>query len=285
MSFITEVEAKKLIIIPLSIMFISIIMVGINWQNQTIPMGIDFKGGTQITIQTSAPISNLERDFKSTFGGEPRVHVISDFSGSVVEQTIELDERDISIEKRAEMRNFISRKGVPPGNINIRTMGGSLPEQFLSQAIKAIFVAFLVMAIVVFTRFKTFIPSIAVVLSATGDIFATLAIMILLDIQLTLGSVVALLLLVGYSVDTDMMLTTRVLMRKEGEVNERIEKALITGLTMSGTTLCAMTVLLIVSTSVVLDQIATVILIGLVIDSMSTWLQTNSLLRWYVESV
>ncbi|MFQ5887187.1 MAG: protein translocase subunit SecF [Candidatus Hydrothermarchaeales archaeon] len=285
MSFITETEAKKLIIIPLSVMLISIIIVGINWQNQTIPMGIDFKGGTAITIQTSAPISNLERDFKSSFGVTPRIHVISDFSGNIVEQTIELEERDLSVERREEMKKFLSRKGVPPGSINIQTMGGSLPERFLTQAIKAIFVAFLVMAIVVFTRFKTFIPSLAVVLSATGDIFTTLAIMILLDIQLSLGSVVALLLLIGYSVDTDMMLTTRVLLRKEGEVNERIEKALITGLTMSGTTITAMFVLLIVSTSAMLDQIATVILIGLIVDTMSTWLQTNSLLRWYVESV
>ncbi len=285
MSFITETDAKKLIIIPLVITLLSMIIVGINWQNNTLPLGIDFRGGTQITIQTSAPLPNLESDFKREFGGSPRIHEISDFSGKVVEQTIELDEKDISVERREAMRNAITRKGVPPGRVNIRTMGGSLPEQFLSQAVKAIFVALLVMAIVVFTRFKSAIPSLAVVLSATGDIFTTLAIMILLDIQLTLGSVVALLLLLGYSVDTDMMLTTRVLMRKEGDVNERIEKALITGLTMSGTTLCAMTVLLIVSTSVVLDQIATVILIGLVIDIMSTWLQTNSLLRWYVESV
>lgn len=285
MSFITEVSPKKLIIIPLSILLISILIVGTAYQNKTIPMGIDFKGGTLITVQTSAPISNLEVDFERTFGMSPRVHIITDFSGKVVEETIELEERDMSVERREEIKNFLSRRGVLPGSISIQTMGGSLPERFLSQAVKAIFVALFAMAVVVFWRFKSVIPSLAVVLSATGDIVTTFAIMILLDIQLTLGTVVALLLLIGYSVDTDMMLTTRVLMRKEGDVNERIETALVTGLTMTGTTLTAMTVLLIVSTSAILDQIATIILIGLVVDTMSTWLQTNSLLRWYVESI
>ncbi len=284
MSFITEVEPKKLLIISLSIMLISLLVVGNAYQNKSIPMGIDFKGGTAITIQTSTAISNLEADFKRTFGVSPRIHIITDFSGKVVEETIELDERALSVERRDDIKNFLSRHGVPPGSINIQTMGGSLPERFLSQAVKAIFVSLFVMAVVVFWRFKTVIPSLAVVLSATGDIATTFAIMILLDIQLTLGSVVALLLLIGYSVDTDMMLTTRVLMRKEGDVNERIEKALVTGLTMSGTTITAMTVLLIVSTSAILDQIATVILIGMFVDMLSTWLQTNSMLRWYVES-
>ena len=53
MTFITETDAKKLIIIPLSIMILSVIIVGINYQNKTIPLGIDFRGGTAITIQTS----------------------------------------------------------------------------------------------------------------------------------------------------------------------------------------------------------------------------------------
>ncbi|MFQ6136782.1 MAG: protein translocase subunit SecF [Candidatus Hydrothermarchaeales archaeon] len=284
MSFLTKIDQKKLLVIPISVLIISITIVGINWQANTIPLGIDFKGGTAITVQTSRIIPNLETDMEDRFGFSPRVHIVNDFSGNVIEETIEFDRRDLSVEEREEIKSFLTAKGISKDDINIQTMGGSLPERFLSQVIKAIFVAFLVMAFVVFWRFKTFIPSLAVVLSAFSDIVTTLAIMILLDIQVTLGSVVALLLLIGYSVDTDIMLATRLLIRKEGSVAERIDNALITGLTMSGTTIIAMSVLLAISTSGILDQIATVIIIGLIVDLMNTWLQNAGILRWYVES-
>jgi preprotein translocase subunit SecF len=139
------------------------------------------------------------------------------------------------------------------------------------------------MAIVVFLRFKTFVPSFAVILSAFSDIITTLAVMIVFSIKLSLGSFVALLLLIGYSVDTDILLTTRLLVKKEKEVHERIRSAMKTGLTMTGTTLCAMSVLFLVSTASLLREIALVIIIGLLVDLVNTWIQNVGILVWYLE--
>ncbi|MFQ5800967.1 MAG: preprotein translocase subunit SecF, partial [Candidatus Hydrothermarchaeales archaeon] len=124
----------------------------------------------------------------------------------------------------------------------------------------------------------------AVVLSAFADIVETVAGMILLGIELSKGSIVALLLLIGYSVDTDIMLTSRLLKQKgRKNLDDAIKYAMFTGFTMTGTTTTAMIVLFVVSTSELLDAIATVIIIGLVFDLLNTWITNLSLLKMYVE--
>jgi len=139
------------------------------------------------------------------------------------------------------------------------------------------------MGLVVFFRFKTFVPSFAVILSAFSDIVTTVAVMCILSIELTAGSLVALLLLIGYSVDTDILLTTRLLVRKGGTFYERLANAMKTGLTMASTTICAISLLYLASSSIELKQISIVILIGLVIDVINTWVQNARILEWYVE--
>ena len=57
-------------------------------------------------------------------------------------------------------------------------------------------------------------PSGAVVLSAFADIVMTAAVMTVIGIELTLPTTAALLMLIGYSVDSDILLTMRVLKRQ-----------------------------------------------------------------------
>ena len=60
------------------------------------------------------------------------------------------------------------------------------------------------------------------------------------------GGIVAFLMLIGYSVDTDILLTNRVLKRFEGTVNEKIFGAFKTGITMTLTSLLAIVLALLV---------------------------------------
>lgn len=78
------------------------------------------------------------------------------------------------------------------------------------------------MAIVVFIVFRQVVVSLLVVLCALADILTAAASMNLTGVQLSLGTVAALLMLIGYSVDTDILLTMRVLKRK-GTVDEKIK--------------------------------------------------------------
>ena len=139
------------------------------------------------------------------------------------------------------------------------------------------------MGLVVFLYFRTFVPSIAVILAAFSDIIVTLAIANLLNFRLSSAGIAAFLMLIGYSVDTDILLSTRVLKRREGTVMDRVFGAAKTGLTMAITTLVAVIVALIFTQSEVIRQIMSILLIGLSVDLINTWIQNVGLLRLYVE--
>lgn len=135
--------------------------------------------------------------------------------------------------------------------------------------------------IVTYARYS--VPSVAVILAAFSDIIITLAVVNLLGIKLSTAGIAAFLMLIGYSVDTDILLSTRVLKRTGGSIYDRTVSAVHTGLTMNATTLAAVLIALIFAQSDIIEQIMTILLIGLFADMINTWFQNAGILRWYLE--
>jgi preprotein translocase subunit SecF len=112
----------------------------------------------------------------------------------------------------------------------------------------------------------------------------TAAVMNIVGISLSLGTTAALLMLIGYSVDSDILLTNRVL-KRQGKLNDKLMGAFHTGMIMTSTTLAAVTALFLVSwfgSIQILMEISAVLLIGLVADILNTWLTNVGILKWYV---
>ncbi|MEK6855869.1 MAG: hypothetical protein AABX66_01785 [Nanoarchaeota archaeon] len=130
------------------------------------------------------------------------------------------------------------------------------------------------------------IPSFAVIFSAFADIFLTLVVVDIMGISVSSAGIIAFLMLIGYSVDTDILLTSRLLRNKEGNVNHRLFEAFKTGITMTLTAIAAVGIsfLLVYSFSSTLRQIFGIILIGLVFDIMNTWITNASMLKWFMEA-
>jgi len=137
--------------------------------------------------------------------------------------------------------------------------------------------------ILIYLKFS--IPSIAVIFSAFSDIVLTISVINLLGIKVSTAGIVAFLMLIGYSVDTDILLTTRVLKTRDSPINERIFGAFKTGMTMTLTSLSVIIVGLVLTASLskVFSQIFTILTIGLLFDMMNTWFANASMLKWYVE--
>ncbi|MAG38022.1 hypothetical protein CMI45_01375 [Candidatus Pacearchaeota archaeon] len=129
------------------------------------------------------------------------------------------------------------------------------------------------------------IPSAAVILSAFADIVMTIALVNLLGMELSIAGVIAFLMLIGYSVDTDILLTSRLVKRHEGSINKRMFDAFKTGITMTLTSMAAVAVSLFIiyNFSETLKQIFTILIIGLGFDILNTWLGNASILKLYVE--
>ncbi|MFH1834950.1 MAG: protein translocase subunit SecF [Methanobacteriota archaeon] len=172
-------------------------------------------------------------------------------------------------------------------NFNSRTVGPTLGKTFREQGFKAIIAAYILITIVVFIAFRSFIPSFAVLQAAICDPIIAFGCMALLGIPLEPATLAALLMLIGYSVDSDVLITSRTLKRRGYSVNENIDSAMNTGLFMTGTTIIVMIVMIIVSSTltqiITLYNIAVVLLLGLIADLMTTWFTNAGILRWYLE--
>lgn len=162
----------------------------------------------------------------------------------------------------------------------------SLGESFFSLGLSATILGVILVVIVIFISFREFIPSVAIVSAMIFDIVGALAGMAIFQIPLSLATIPALLMMIGYSVDTDILLTTRVMKRRDGTARERASEATITGLTMTSATLAALVVMLVLSyfsQLQVIYDIASVLLFGLFADLFSTWLMNAPILLWYKE--
>ena len=90
-------------------------------------------------------------------------------------------------------------------------------------------------------------------------------------------------MLIGYSVDTDVLLSTRVLRRTEGTVMDGVYSAIRTGFMMTSTTLVALLAGLFLANNDTIFQIMLILFIGLIVDLIMTWIQNVGVLRLYIE--
>ncbi len=129
-------------------------------------------------------------------------------------------------------------------------------------------------------------PSIAVLIAAFADILFTLVTINLLGIRVASGGIIAFLMLIGYSVGTDILLTSRVLRRKDESVNRACLGAFKTGVMMTLTAILSIFVglVFVYRFETVLNQIFTIILIGLGYDMINTWFTNVWIIKWYAES-
>jgi preprotein translocase subunit SecF len=277
---------KKLLLIPFIILGLSIlqILTQTALTGDFVNKGISLKGGVTITVQTEQvlDLEQLETQLRNSFpANDITVRSFTrsgQFAGVVVESDIDVDDQeelDATIEAVERFTQSTEH--------SIEGIGSSLGESFFKEVALALLLAFVFMGIVVFITFRKIVPSLAVILAAFVDIVVTLAMVNVLGIKLSTAGVAAFLMLIGYSVDTNILLTTKVIKRRGGTVIDRVLKAMRTGLTMSATTIGALIVALVLTQSEVIGQIMTILLIGLIVDLMSTWLQNVGLLRLYLE--
>ncbi|WP_237710130.1 protein translocase subunit SecF [Pyrococcus sp. ST04] len=276
---LVEMEPKKMIMYPLIVFGIALIIILANYvmTGSIVKEGIELRGGSVITLQgvnadpdevakaiqkeTGIPV-NVEKFTSLTGGGGIRVYVPA---GEDVDKV-----RDVL------------RKMFPNVEPQTTIIGPTFGRMVKEQGIKAITYAFIGMAIVVFLFFRVPVPSLTVVFSAFSDMVIAVALMDLFGIELSQATIAALLMLIGYSVDSNILLTTRLLKRKEFTIEEAYYSSLKTGFTMSTTTLGALVSLWLFSTAQVIDDIASVLIFGLLADFMNTWILNAGVLRTYI---
>ncbi|MEK6842223.1 MAG: protein translocase subunit SecF [Nanoarchaeota archaeon] len=274
---------KHLLLLPVIMLLFSFGYIYFFYSNNgdLIYKDISLTGGTSITIYDNLDSSKIKADLSEKLE-ELNVREIYDI---ITREKVAfvIETKTNGDETKQILESYLGYK-LNDKNSSFEFSGSLLSESFYKQLLTAIIFAFVFMGIVIFLIFRKIIPAAAVIISAFADILMTLVVVDLLGIKISSSGIVAFLMLIGYSVDTDILLTNKVLKSSEGLLNEKIVKAFKTGMTMTLTSIVAVSIALIISNSfsVVLSQIFTVLLIGLFFDIFNTWITNVSLIKWYV---
>ncbi|HLC92812.1 MAG TPA: hypothetical protein VJH23_03820 [archaeon] len=165
-------------------------------------------------------------------------------------------------------------------------IGPSLGSSFFALAIQVMLMGMVLLSIVIFLYFREIITSLTVIAAAVFNIIGSLALMSVFSIPVSLTTIPALLMMVGYSVDTEIVMSSRVLKRKEQTAKERMNESLITILTMSLTAIVAVGVMAVLSYFAqvnVIFQISIVLFFGLVSDLVSSTMLNAPLILAHAE--
>ncbi len=272
---INRYDPRKMEAIPAIFFVVAAIIVGISFGTCGLPVhpGIDFAGGTAVTIHTDQTRDQLT----AYFGGYDLKSTDSGVGGSYYLKFGPMDN-----DAMLAFNEYILA-GYP--DAGIEQIGSSFGSTLQTQAMFAIIIAFIGMAAVVFIAFRELMPALTVVAAALADITVTAAVMNIVGIELSLATTAALLMLIGYSVDSNILLTTRVL-KHQGKQEEKFANAFHTGFIMTTTTFAAIFAMFIVSLIgqvQTLYTISTVLLIGLICDLVFTWVFNVGALRLYLD--
>ena len=274
-----QISLRKLLPIPIIIFAIAVSILLWNFirTGDFVLLDVDLKGGTLVTIETDVPVDTI---------------LIEDHLGvkygSVIASGLRTSTgfgANIEIPAAANATELISDLaglGIVTKAFSIESVGPALGSLFLQQVRDVLIAAFILMSIVIFIVYRKLVSSFAIVFAALSNILTTLAVTSLLGIKISFAGFAGLLMLIAYTVDTNIVLTTKVLHTTPEEFKRKYRLALITGLTLIATISITMSSVLLLSTSKLLVNVAEVLVVGFVSDLPFTWVLNAGLLESYV---
>ena len=195
----------------------------------------------------------------------------------------------LALDAKSFHRNDIVNKlgnVIHVSSYSFEEVSSTLSKLFINKIIEIGVISAILVIIVVFIVFRIFVPSLAVLIGAASDIVFALGAMGLFGIPLTLPSFAAIMMLVGLSLDTDMMLTIKAIKHIEETPKKRVYNAMKTGFAMTTTTMTAFIVLLalgLITKIPVYFQIGAVAVAGMIGDLIATWGLNAVIVLWFLE--
>jgi len=270
-----QLSLKKLLPIPILLFILSLAVFAHNYYKtgELFLLDVDLKGGTLISIATDGAVdtAKLESELSKQFS-PLRVSGLSSSSGYGIDIEVSSDTNVTAALKEVESR--ISVK-----SYSVETIGPELGKAFFKQVTELLIAAYVLMAIAIYLAYRNLASSFGIVFASLGNVLTTLALTSLLGIRISFAGFAALLMLIAYTVDTNIVLTSKVLKSRKEEFNAAYKKALITGVTLIATITATMVLTQFISTSRLLVNIAQILSVGFINDLAYTWILNAYLLE------
>jgi SecD/SecF fusion protein len=175
-------------------------------------LGIDFKGGTQVTFTTPKPVSlSAVREETTKFGKEPVVQGRGNTFGADTYKSFQLRLRSLDRAETNALSNGIQQKFGFGQEISsqIQTVSSSFGRQIARGAIIAILFSLLLIILYIAIRFD-FKFAVPVIVALLHDIVITVGVYALLGREVSNSTVAAVLTVLGYSIYDTIIIFDRI---------------------------------------------------------------------------
>lgn len=273
-----QIQLRHLIFIPIALFALSagILFWNYSQTGDFIIKDVDLKGGTLITINSPDPIDvkSLESKITERFGSG----LVSGLRTSTgYGATVQVE----SGSRASDVIDVAEELGVEVTDYSEETIGPALGNLFFEQVRNTLIIAFILMSVVIFVIYRNLVSSFGIVFASLANILTTLALTSVLGIDISFAGFAGLLMLIAFTVDTNIVLTSKVMAHGVEGFMARYRKALVTGVTLIATITATMAIVLFFSTSKLLVNIAEVLVIGFLSDLVYTWILNAGLLEIY----
>jgi len=274
-----SIRLPKLILLPIAFFLLSLVILAFNFirTGDFILRDIDLKGGTVINIATLeiSDTTKIEQHLSDNYGSA-FVSNVRTATGYGIE--IQVD-KDVNVN---DVINDLKSFGIVVNSFTSESIGSFLGNFFFEQVVYILSVGFILMSIVIFIIYRNPITSFGIVFASLANIITTLAITSLIGIKISFAGFAALLMLIAYTVDTNIVLTNKVLKSTPENFKIQYKKALSTGLVLISTITLTMLIVLILSPSKLLVNISQILVIGFIFDLPYTWIFNSTILEMWI---
>lgn len=190
-------------------MSLVVILIGIGFMMfKGLNYGIDFKGGTQITVQMNQQFvkGDVDKIIDEFAEGKYSSKVVNE--GEELEIIIQegtLDEAQV----KSLIGKIAEKYSLEEGAYQTETIGAAVGKELQKNAFVVVLVASIAMLIYISIRFE-FSFAMAAILALVHDILITLSVYAVLGIQINTPFIAAILTIVGYSINDTIVVFDRI---------------------------------------------------------------------------
>ncbi len=282
-----EKDYKKLMIIPVLILVfsVSVIIYTKATTGEFFSKDISLKGGTSMTVYTSNhydldELMDWAADVWST--DSSIIHLINPLTGHVIGYEFRTS-LELSRDEAVSVLGGKLSIELTSENFNIGMQSAVIASNFFTDSLIIILISFILMSFVVFYYFRNPLPSFSIIISTIADVVNIIAVLNLLGASLSVASIGALLMIIAYSTDSDILLASNIIKRRDGSVIDRLKMSLKTEATMSLAAITTYSVMFLLTNIELIRSIALVLLIGSFSDVINTYILSAGLQRIYLE--
>ncbi len=237
------------IIVPAVLILAALVSIAFRGVN----LGIDFAGGTMVTMDLGSAASGVsDTDLSKQLEDIVSQHTSSDFRVSLsggTEVIVHIqdseEDRDAQLASTSEIEEAVRAVYPDMRVVSAESVGAVVGAELIKNAITALLLASGLMLIYIWIRFEVW-SGVATIFGQFHDILVMLSVTILLNLKINTSLVAAVLTVMGYSINNTIIVLDRVRefrrtntthMTREDIVNQSVTKTFMRSINTSLTTL------------------------------------------------